>query len=196
MAKVNLKITDIKVDLSGVKVSTLPHQQGKDVEKLMEKHGFPIQTGAGPDIIGTDVEIKSKRIKSKSANTIATISENKLISTPYEKSNACKKLQKQQRVYLSENGIIEKNILFDFSKPFIQDIFKQTWEHARSQFINGKISDSQVTVTGSKYGYFERIYRNKKPTGTWKFRINVAPMLRLESMSKSTLGNNSLFEYK
>ena len=107
--------------------------------------------------------------------------------TPYKKSTVHEKIQRQFRVYIKDNTIIDARVV-DFSWDIIQDKIEKSYELARQKIINGV---NRNYISGGDYGYFERTVKGSK---SYEFRLRDSAMKKLEIMANSTLRNIATFE--
>jgi len=169
---------------------TLPTNQnghaGRMVEHLLEDLGLTINRGHGCDLELLGVEVKTRDIDATSPQTIADMRPDEIIKTQYRDSHVYEKFQQQLRIYTKDNIIISADI-FDFSKPSIQELVEEAYNHAREQIrVNPDLIRTEYT---GFYGYFER---TEHKTGL-SFRLSSADMTTLENMSQSTF--HQIFEY-
>lgn len=179
-----MKVKKIKKDFTGTLLSKDHSRRGREFEQVLAQSGFRINTGCGVDLPDLDVEVKTKDVNSTSANTVGTMTYEDICNKSYEESGIFEKIQRQFRVE-TNNGTIVNQAIFDFSKPFIQDVIKDAYESAREKMIAG---DKSSYISGSAYGYFEQ-----KTENSWAFRISVPAMKKLEKMSTSTF--ERFFDY-
>lgn len=188
MSKV--KVKEIKVDWRGEQLPThMGGVAGRAFEQIMKKDGFPINNGKGADGGPQyDLEVKTRATEATSPVSVATMRKCDIISTPFEDSVVCEKLQHQLRVK-TENGIIIENEVYDLSQAHVNDLYKEAYETARQNIANGNIT-AGGTAPGTKWGYFEKKNGTKD---SWVFRSSNSAMKKVESMATSTFG--SIFDY-
>jgi hypothetical protein len=179
-----MKVKKIKKDFTGTVLSKDHSRRGREFEEVLEQSGFRINTGSGVDMPDYDLEVKTKDIHSTSPNTVGSMTHEDVCNKSYEESGIFEKIQRQFRIE-TDNGTITNQEIFDFSKPFVQDLIKDAYESARTKMIQG---DRSSYISGSAYGYFEQ-----KTENSWAFRISVTAMKKLEGMAKSTFEN--FFDY-
>ena len=183
-----VKVTSIKTDFRGIRLPDAPHQ-GRGFEGVLADAGSPVNNGQGPDYPEVGLEVKTKGVYSKSANTVGTMLWENIKVTPYGMSSICKKLQQQFRVTVNDNIIVDQHV-YDFSAPHIQEVIANAYETARSKIIDG---DTSSYISGGEFGYFEqKRLKGGKLTNSWAFRIPVNAMKKLEGMTQSTY--TTLFE--
>ena len=172
------KILKIKTNFKGL---VLPRAtsgcSGHAFEKILEKNGNPVNVVQCADYPEFELEVKTKENNSRSANVVGTMSIDDIINKSYEDSSIAQKFQKQFRVKTTDAVIVSQEV-FNFSKPYIQDIIKEPYEIGRNKIINGN-RDNYIPCT--RFGYFER----RKNTNSYMFRISVGAMNALEISSKS-----------
>lgn len=188
--KTHAKLTELSLcrDLIGVRLGTNQHgHAGRALEDLLESWGVPINRGAGPDILVFGCEIKTRDCCAVSPQTIADMNIKDIKTCAYSESHVRAKFQQQLRVY-TQDEIITQADLYDFSKPGIQKLIAEAYEHARRQLI----TDATLARTSGAgfYGYFER---KANSNTSYSFRLNPADMNMLESMALRNF--HQLFEY-
>jgi hypothetical protein len=151
----------------------------------LESWGVPINRGQGPDILTFGCEIKSRERSATSAQTITDMQLPEILTTVYRDSPVCSKFQQQLRVY-TQDGIVVRARIFDFSSTDIQDLVRDAYEHARQQLAQ----DPTLPRTAYKdhYGFFERTDPDRPKR--YSFRLSVGDMDRLEDMSRSTFNRH------
>lgn len=162
---------------------------GWAVEEILEREfGLQINPGAGADIPDWNLEIKTRCTSATSPQTVATMSPEDIIKTPYEDSIVAQKLQQQLRIKHNEYNIITSAEVYDFDKPFIQQELKKAYEHGRNQ-IYANTSIGCTSCRGGYLGYFEQCHLPR--SNDYSFRLSSGQMKKLESMARSTF--TSLF---
>lgn len=175
--------------------TTIPYisnaQKGHWVEDCVEAAGITINRRQGVDVGILGVEIKSKCVESSSPNSIATMSINKIISTDYEDSLICEKLQHVYRVeYSNETQTVVSEEEFDFTDPSIQTLFRNTYEKCRKEIESNFQDGIVLPYISGEYGQFEIT-----PTkNSYSFRIPVGKMKKIKAMSKSAPQFNKIFD--
>ena len=173
---------------------TVPTNQnghaGRYVENLIETMGVLVNRGHGPEFVDYGLELKTRDINAISAQTIADMSVDEIINTPYKNSHVFKKFQQQLRVYIKDNVIVSADV-YDFSPLFIQDLIEKAYNHAQQQLRLCRSLD-RTTCQGGYHGYFERVDPDRK---TLSFRLSKSHMESLESMAKSNYKNLFSEEY-
>jgi hypothetical protein len=160
---------------------------GRAVEVLLERMGVPINRGHGPDVLVFGLEIKTRDVDAVSPQTIADMSLDSIIGTPYSASHVCEKFQQQLRVYVKNQRIISAKI-YDFSLPHIQHKIELAYEHARTQLTNHPYLES-TSCKGKYFGYFEKCVGKN----TYSFRLTPQHFIDIENMSTSNF--KQLYEY-
>lgn len=180
------KIKSIKTSIEGKPV--YGHSDG-DIGRLIEKYlkdeGWPVQSGAGPDILIYGIEIKSRRIDATSNQTVGRMAIDDIITTDYDNSPIKAKIQYQIRVYHDGEKIVDVQY-YDFTDPFIQDNLKEAYEVARDKLVRGW---DKSWVPGTSWGAFEE---DGNQPGSYQFRINRKSYEKIENMTKDTF--NNIFE--
>ena len=189
------KIKEVKFlpDLIG---KTLPSKDfgraGRALEDMFEEiYGITVNRGPGADSLIFGIEYKTRDLDSIRPQTVATMSVDEIIKTPYRKSNVFKKFQQQIRIKTKDNIIVEAD-LYDFRAAHIQEKIETAYEYARVQLIKDKTI--RATISGPDgigyWGYFENTNNRENSRA---FRINPNGMDDYENMAKSTFAN--IFDY-
>lgn len=182
------RVTKIKTNLIGAKVPTTEHgHAARDIEQKLIKEGYPLDTRGTVDIPSLDLEVKSRNIDAISAQTVGSMLPETIKVTPYKESTVYEKIQRQFRVYIKDDTIVDAKVV-DFSWDVIQDKIKDSYEAARQEIINGADWDY---IPGGQYGYFER---TNKDSNSYDFRLRDRAMKKLESMANSTA--RKLFDFE
>jgi hypothetical protein len=163
---------------------------GRALESLLETLGITINKGAGADILVYGLEVKTRKETASSAQTVATMSIQDIINTPYKKSNIYQKFQQQLRIKTNELDIIASAEIYDFDQPQIQDLVEQGYEFARKQII----ANNYIGYTSyvGHWGYFEQCHLPQ--SDAYSFRFSKQDMEDLEAMAHSTF--SILFTYE
>ena len=181
-----VKVTKMKAaDLVGQPVPTQDGGNvGRYVEQQLADRGYQLNTGDGVDIPALGVEIKSRKSGSNSAHTVAAMSVEYIINTPYHASRVCEKMQQQFRVdYSCDDNTVTDNAVYDFSFPMIQQALCEAWEANRQHIIAISLTSSPTYpnyVRESRWGILE-----KQPgkDAYYQFRIPHAAMKKILGMS-------------
>ena len=189
------KIKEVKFlpDLIGKKLPNKDFgQAGRAFEDMLEKdYKITVNRGKGPDNPMFGIDYKTRDLDSVSPQTVASMSVDDIIKTPYRESEVFKKFQQQIRIKTKNNTIVEAD-LYDFRARHIQEKMEAAYEYARSQIIKNKTI--RATVSGPDgigyWGYFEN---SNNRENTRSFRVNPSGMDDYETMSKSTFA--SIFDY-
>ena len=164
---------------------------GRGFEDLLEDIGVPINRGNGIDSIEFGWENKTRVLGSTSAQTVGSVlPEDIIAANSWDDLDISKKIKKQLRADIDENGKIVGIDLFDFDQEFIQDLFREAFLYAQTQLS----ANPHLTYTKYKkehFAYFENT--DPKRTRSLDFRIPDAKMDKLKAMSKSTF--SSIIEY-
>jgi hypothetical protein len=190
--KNNVKVKQFKLagQLIGQQLPTNKEgHAGRALESLLENLGITINKGAGADILVYGLEVKTRKETASSAQTVATMSIQDIINTPYKNSNVYKKFQQQLRIKTNDLDIIVSADIYDFDQPQIQDLIEAGYECARKQII----ANNYVGYTSyvGHWGYFEQCHLPQSEA--YSFRFSNQDMKDLESMAHSTFG--TLFTY-
>lgn len=189
------KIKEVKFlpDLIGKELpSKYFGKAGRALEDLLEEdYGVTVNRGKGPDSLKFGIDFKTRDLDSTSPQTVATMSVDDIIKTPYRKSDVFKKFQQQIRVKTKDNVIVEAD-LYDFRPEHIQEKIEAAYEYARAQLTKNK--NLQITKSGPDsvgyWGYFENTNNRENSRS---FRINPNGMEDYENMAKSNFTN--IFDY-
>lgn len=153
------------------------------LEEIITSKGYPVDKLSTVDLPDIGVEIKGRDHNSTAPHSIATMSVNNIIKTPYEKSPVAAKMQQQFRVYFDHELCVVKNQeMCDFSIREIQEKLCDAYESARQDIISGC---RDYTVKNEPWGYFER---HMKDDNIYKFRIPHSAMklfIKLANNQKS-----------
>jgi len=184
MAKKAFKVVRLT---NGIKVGTkLPKQYygniGFKAEDMLLENGYTMSSGSEPDIAALGLEVKTRNEAATSAQTIATMTLNRIIATPYENSPICAKIQQQYRIkYDNDISEVTSAEVYDFSDPIIQGKIKLGYETARSEISAGNKSKYICGTAG--IGYFEK---KSNSDNSYGFRISDSCMKNLENQSQTT----------
>lgn len=184
---IKAKVTSIKTDFEGLQLPKDHAYRGRAFEQVLSALGNPVTAGAGPDYPKHDLEVKTKDKKSKSSNSIGSMTADNIINTSYKDSTIARKLKQQLRV-TTVDGVVVASEIYDFADPYIQSKLEQAYEAGRAKMAAG-IRDNYIY--GSEYGYFERKTNSEN---SWAYRIPVGAMKKLEGMAKSSLQLDKMFE--
>ena len=183
-----VKVTKIKANLVGESVPPKTHgAAGRNIENRLRAQGFPISNQSGPDLPSVGLEVKSRDIDSTSAQSVGTMLPEDIIQQSYRESVICEKLQQQLRVKTKDQKIISSEV-YDFSSPYIQEKFEESYEIARQKIIDG---DRGNYISGGSYGYFERTVKGSR---SYQFRVSDGAVKRIEAMSMATSNKLITFE--
>lgn len=162
---------------------------GRACEDLLENDvGITINRGAGCDILEIEWEVKCRKGTATSAQTVATMRPENIMSTPYPLSPIYNKIRKQLRFTTNDEDVIIAIDLCDFDQPQIQELLKEAYEHARILIKNNPALE--YTPYEGYWGYFEK---TKKDRPELDFRLADGQMEKLLGMTKSTFQH--LFNY-
>lgn len=180
-----IKSFKLAKQLIGIKLPTnLDGHAGREVEKILEDMGVPINRGAGPDILMFGLEIKTRKLSATSAQTVTAMHPDSIISTSYFDSPVYQKIRQQLRIYTNDNNVIVKADVFNFDQPQIQELLEEAYEHGRK--IITKNPNIGYTPYSKQWGFFEQT-RKERPE--YDFRVTNTMMEALEGMAKSTFRN-------
>lgn len=178
----------IRKALVGTQISsTFGGQSGRDAENLLEGMGFKIDRKGILDMQAYNWEVKTRRVNATSAQTVATMYVDDIISTPYRLSKVYEKIRKQLRFTQTEDNVISSIDLIDFDQPHIQHRLESAYESQRAK-LKANPFLSYTKVDAGQCAYFEDVHNNN----TLDFRITDSIMNSLIASSKSTY--STLFE--
>jgi hypothetical protein len=161
---------------------------GRACEYLLEDIGISINRGVGCDIPEIGWEVKCRKGTATSAQTVATMRPENIISTPYPLSPIYEKIRKQLRFTSNELDVIIAIDLCDFDQPQIQELLEAAYEHARA-LLRSNPSLAYTPYEGY-WGYFEK---TKKDRPELDFRLADGDMEKLLAMTSSTF--QEIFAY-
>jgi hypothetical protein len=172
--------------LIGQTLNTNEHgHAGRHIENILEDLGLPINRGSGPDVLAFGLEIKTRATEAISAQTIADMHLDDILTCEYKNSPIRDKFQQQLRVYTKAN-VITRAEIYNFAKDFIQYTVEKAYNHAKYQLLSAHEKGRTLTRTRvrGQMAYFE----NCKPDSPliYSFRVTKANMARFEHMSVST----------
>ena len=171
--------------LIGIKLPTnLDGHAGREVERILEDMGVPINRGAGPDILQFGLEIKTRKLSATSAQTVTAMHPEDIISTAYFDSPVYKKIQQQLRIYTNDDNVIVRAEVFNFDQPQIQELLESAYEHGRK--IIAANPNIGYTPYSKQWGFFEQ---TKKDRPEYDFRVTNTMMEGLEGMARSNFKN-------
>lgn len=179
-----MKIKNLKKgNLVGQSVPTNQNgEAGRAIEDMLEAEGFVINRGEGADVQLNGVpilEIKSRNVDATSPQTVGTMTDDAIKSTPYSSSSIRDKLQVQYRVK-TQNQIVIENKIYDWSHPSIQSLFEEGYKEIQKQLLNGNTDNY---IYGNKFLFAERKF------GSYAFRITDSAMKKLEAIGDSTFAS-------
>ena len=182
------KVTKLKTNLVGMTVpETANGHAGRFIESELIKQGFSVDTAGTVDIPGLDLEVKSRNVDAISAQTVGSMLPETIKVTPYKQSTVYEKIQRQFRVYIKDDTVVDTKVV-DFSWDVIQDKIEESYELARQRIVEG--FDGNY-IAGGPYGYFERTVSG---SNSYDFRLRDRAMKKLESMANSTARDLFTFE--
>lgn len=195
----NLKIVNINIDWSDIDLhdpddpSVPDGANGRLIEDILERYGFPINRGSGTDLPG--IEVKTKCTDKSSKWTIGRMTYTDIIKSSWENSTVRTKIQKQYQVLYAKNNItgtykVTSAMVVDFTHPEIQGEMEAAYESCRKQMIYTGSSPCKSVTEGP----FTFEYRpNSKGRGeSYSFRISITGMKKLVGTGNAL--TNGLFE--
>lgn len=163
---------------------------GMQIHDLIAQQGHNMNASDGCDMPDLKVEVKSRKISSKSAHTIGTVSIDTILNCEYEDTVIYEKSQYIYKVthvpHTLNTNIVHDARVWDFSIPECQDKFKQAYDIMRQKVQSG-CRDKRIT--GNRYGNLER-----QPSGSYQFRVSDSGMKDLEAISLQKKAYQALFE--
>ena len=91
------RVKKIKSRLVGKKVSLKPVQRARELEEAIADIGFTLNLGRGVDLPEVGIDIKTRDVDAVSPHTVASMTADSIVATPYRYSNVFDKIQKQHR---------------------------------------------------------------------------------------------------
>lgn len=186
-----VRVKSIKPFLQGIEIPAGidDAHRGKYIEGLYEEHGFEINKGLGADFKKENIDVKSRKLESKSPHTITACTEDHIIARSYENSNVFPKTQRwDQPVYSETFGEIVRHENYDFRSEHIQEIVKNGYEDCRAQLSKGTYGNFIRSENG-----FVTLERNPNNKNSWQVRFPHSAMKTLKGMSKQDPGG--LFDF-
>ena len=185
----NFKVTKLGKAESALIGMTVPEQKNGNVGILVQDtmidQGYTMSTQKGVDIPDLEIEVKSKGTESTSAYSMGSLHIDCIKDYDYDHSPI---KEKCQTIFKVEHSQIFREItdarVLDFTKPYIQEKFRDAFDTARDKMIAGDNSN-YIKGHNNAWGYLERKIKNGKPTNNWAFRITVKHMKSLEGMARS-----------
>jgi len=183
-----LKIKKIKTSLVGMKIDATDAERGNIVHEHLASEHWPVNFRAGVDIPIYKIEIKSRRANAVSAHTFGRMTLRNIHELDYEDSIVSEKSQYQIRVNLDADNVVTSVEFYDFTDPYIQNLFKEGFERVK---INAPRLDTAIEhlpkyIKGTKYCYAEL------QNNLYQMRISDGAMKKIKTMSKSMY--NHLFD--
>lgn len=186
-----VKIKQLK---KGIPVGTkVPVKQfagnvGRWSEDVLTSNGHQINKGRGADMPRADLEVKTRKIESKSPHTIAATSVDDAMKTDYFTSEVCKKFQQQYRVHYSDtDSVVVSERVFDFSDPYIQEKLNEGYKIIQEEFIKGNRSSY---IAGNGWIHAQRTKNSK----SYQFRVPDNAMKKCETIATNEFRN--IFSYE
>jgi hypothetical protein len=183
------KVTKLGKAESALVGMPVPKQQNGNigilVEDTMINQGYKMSTHDGIDIPDLEIEVKSKGTESTSAYSMGSLHIDSIMKHDYNTSTIKEKCQTIFKVVHSQTfmEVTDARVL-DFTKPHIQEKFRDAFDTARDKMIAGDTSN-YIKGHDNAWGYLERKIKNGKPTNNWAFRITVKHMKLFEGMARS-----------
>jgi len=179
-------------NLIGMHITEMyPGQAGMQIQDIMDNLGYITNKGKGCDIPELQVEIKCRAVEAVSAHTVAKMSAEDIINTPYYESLVYEKFQQQFRVKFSRGiNVITQAKMYNFNIEACQRIAEASYEGARKLF-QATGNPKYIKADGC-YGYFERTKKDLPDIYDFRFKDN--DMKKLESMANTAKRIESMFE--
>lgn len=177
-----MKAKVVKINHGVPKGTIIPMKQdsgniGKYVEGCLEDNGHVLNKGKGVDIPNLNLEVKTRKIESKSAHTIGTESIENIKSLSYSETVVYEKFQQQYRVtYSDTDSVVVDSKIVDFSDPIIQKEIEEGYDFIRSEILRG---NRGTYISGNTCIYAEitksgKSYRFRVPNGSMKKLLEIA----------------------
>jgi len=177
------QVVKLKIPLVGTSV---PKQHngnvGRFVESKLEQVGHNVNKGKGIDLPEEELEVKSRKKKSKSAHSIGSITIDEIKSTAWDNTNLKQKCQRQFRIsYDDVKSVISEAKIYDLTDNYIQEKLKEGYESGRKMIIEGNRNDY---IRSSKWTCFQRQTDN-----SYQFRIPDSAMKSILEISNNNFRN-------
>jgi len=148
-------------------------EAGYKVEELIEELGFPWNKNKGCDIPIFNWEGKTRDLSARSSITIAKMTKEDILETPYKKSNVRNKAQKILLISTQNNIIVDVR-LHDLTPNHAQQFIEKSYNIAKEQLSNYVPTTKNPYLDRTKYkspncGYFEC---QDKKGDSYSFRYN------------------------
>lgn len=180
---------------NGIKPGTeVPERQrhgniGRWAEDQLRSNGYDINNGAGCDIPEMGIEVKTRKVESTSPHSIASMTIEDIIRTPYEDSIVCEKFQSQYRILYSDEGqVVLSDEVYNFSESYIQDRIREGYEGCRREI--SAIESGGYYPHYIKHGWVQVEIKY----GSYQFRIPNGAMKKIEKIAETSDIFNNLFE--
>jgi hypothetical protein len=185
----NFKVTKLGKAESALIGMTVPEQKNGNVGILVQDtmidQGYNMSTHKGVDIPDLEIEVKSKGTESTSAYSMGSLHIDSIKDYDYDHSTI---KEKCQTIFKVEHSQIFREVtdarVLDFTKPYIQEKFRDAFNTARDKMLTGDESN-YIKGHDKAWGYFERKIKGGVPTNNWAFRITVKNMKAFEGMARS-----------
>lgn len=185
------KVTKLK---KGISVGTkVPSKQfagnvGRWGEEVLEANGHTINKGRGADMPRANLEVKTRKIESKSPHTIASATISDAMTVDYANSEVYKKFQQQYRVHYSDiDSIVVSERVFDFSDPYIQEKISEGYKIIQDELIGGNRTSY---IAGNGWIHAQRTIQG----GSYQFRVPDSAMKKCETIATNEF--HTIFEYE
>ena len=183
------KVTKLNKAEEALVGMSVPKQKNGNVGHLVEdtmiEQGYKMSTHSGIDIPDLDIEVKSKGTESTSAYSMGSVHIDSIKKYDYNNSPI---KEKCQTIFKVEHSQIFREVtdarVLDFTKPYIQEKFRDAFDTARDKILAGDKSN-YIKGHDKAWGYFERKIKGGVPTNNWAFRITVKNMKAFEGMARS-----------
>lgn len=190
-----MKVNKIK---HGIEPGTqIPERQnygniGRWAEEVMKEQGHNVTNSAGCDLPDYGVEIKTRKVESKSPHTVGTMSIHDIIVTPYPESLICEKFQTQYRVHYSDEGqVVLDSRVYDLTDDFFQSKIREAYEAGRKRIAENEINGYHPPyVKGTEWGNFEIT----ESCSAYRFRIPHGAMKKIETAVRNAKNFRNFFE--
>jgi len=160
---------------------------GRWVENYLALQGYKINKGFGIDLLGLNLEIKTRDVNATSAQTITSLSLPNLVNYDWNRGPAKHKIARQYRVLYKQldagSSIVVESGVFDFTKSGIPQILRYDFDVNRRYFIDYLEEHGEYPKyvnKGSGWLFLERTTERE----FWQVRLTNSNMNKLENMTK------------
>jgi hypothetical protein len=174
-------------------------------EEQVEKAGFVVNRGPGPDLLQYGIDIKTRREPATSPHAVGRMTLESILVTPWDTSPVGEKIRYQYRIiWNTDLCTIMEARLYDFTGPRCQHLLQSAYEHAQMQLWDAtfrpnpdKKGEKSTSVkyrdhlnnVQSHIAYFEL---DEEDSNSWQFRPSPTGMKILTSVALSEMDPNPI----